>query len=36
MNQNYILLKEKIGGSGASLKTAKLIFDSIRNSNFIN
>ena len=35
MNQNYILLKEKIGGSGASEKTAKLIFDSIRN-NFKN
>ena len=36
MNQNYILLKEKIGESGASEKTAKLIFDSIRNSNFTN
>ena len=35
MNQNYIILKEKIGGSGASEKTAKLIFDSIRN-NFKN
>ncbi len=36
MNQNYILLKEKIGGRGASEKTAKLIFDSIRNNNFKN
>ena len=36
MNQNYIILKEKIGGSGASEKTAKLIFDSIRNNNFKN
>lgn len=36
MNQNYITLKEKIGGSGASEKTAKLIFDSIRNNNFKN
>jgi lipid-A-disaccharide synthase len=36
MNQNYIILKEKIGGSGASEKTAKLIFNSIRNNNFKN
>jgi lipid-A-disaccharide synthase len=36
MNQNYIILKEKIGGSGASEKTAKLIFDSIIDNNFKN
>ena len=30
VNQDYVLLKEKLGGAGASKKTAQLIFDAIK------
>jgi hypothetical protein len=30
VNEDYLLLRSKIGGKGASKKTAELIFDAIK------